>query len=73
MSARPDWSFAKAPDELRVGYTADWPSANYNPSIIGKNNRSGFLGAYQPVVGVMPRTQFQGIAAPITPAKIPAY
>ena len=73
MSIPPEWSFAKAPDAAHLGWNSSWASPNYDINLIGKNNRSGFLGAYQPIVSYVTKAQFQGYGATGIFGKLPAY
>lgn len=73
MTIKPEWSFPKSPTDPQVGYNADPISVSYNPEIISRNDRNGYLGEYQPVIGNLTKAQFEAISGPITPEKIPNY
>jgi len=73
MTIKPEWSFAKSPTEPTVGYNSDIAAESYDPSIIRRNNRKGYLGEYQPVVGYLKKAEFEALGSAITPDKIPAY
>jgi hypothetical protein len=46
---------------------------SYDRKLVGRNDRNGFLGEYQPVIGYMTRQEFEKITGPVTPDKIPPY
>jgi hypothetical protein len=73
LSIKPEWSFDRTPSEPTIGYNSDPFAKSYDPKLIGRNDRTGFLGEYQPVVGYMTREEFEKIRPPITPDKIPPY
>ena len=41
--------------------------------IIGQNDRTGFLGEYQPVVHYLNREEFEQLAGPVTPERVPVW
>lgn len=73
MTIKPEWSFSRSPSEPEIGYNADPIAISYNPALIHRNNRNGYLGEYQPIIGYMTKQQFEAIPSPITPDKIPIY
>jgi hypothetical protein len=73
LTIKPEWSFPKSPTEPDIGYNSDPAAKSYDPTLIDCNNRDGYLGEYQPVVGYMTKEEFEAIGETITPEKIPAY
>ncbi len=73
MSVGPEWTFAQAPTSDHLGRATDWASPKYNGALIGQNNRNGFLGAYQPVLGYTDKWSFQGIRGRATPTNVPVW
>jgi len=77
MTIKPEWSFAKSPTEPAIGYNSDIAATSYNPELIGRNNRDGFLGKFQPVIGYLSKEAFEAISrehsGKITPDKVPMY
>lgn len=54
MHVHPEWSFARTPDEANLPWVgADWATPGYDHRLLGRNDQSGFLGPYQPVVHYM--------------------
>lgn len=62
-----------APDEARLRRETDWASETFDPRVISRNNRSAFLGDYQPVVHYLSRRDFENLGDGFTPAEIPAW
>ena len=74
MAVGPEWTFAKAPTELNLGRGSDWASTQFNENLIGKNNRTGWMGEYLPVVGYMTPTAFQALGNGwINPQTVPVW
>jgi hypothetical protein len=74
VSVSPDWYFEKSPTEQadRLPWTTgSWETPNYDTSLIGQNNRSGWLGEYHPVINWMSKKCFVDMGVP-TRAKIDA-
>jgi hypothetical protein len=69
----PEWSFAKNPDEINLGRASDASSTQYNPNLIGKNNRNGFFGEYQPIVGYMTKGDFTNLGTNVRWNQIPQW
>lgn len=69
----PEWTFAKAPDQGNVGWEANWASASFDPKKLYKNDRTGFLGNYQPVVSYLTKAQFEALGNGFDPFAVPAY
>jgi hypothetical protein len=71
VSVNPDWAFTKTPHENNLTWNAaGWESPNYNPNLIGQNNRTGWLEDYQPVFKYMGKTCFQNLGSPVTWTKV---
>lgn len=73
LSVSPEWSFAQAPDSEKLPYSTDIASKAYAPSLLANNNRTGFLGAYQPVVHYLSREQFESLGAPVNSSAVPLW
>ena len=73
LSIHPDWTFEKAPDEAHLQRETDWASTKYDPSILERNNRDGFLGDYQPIVSYLTRAEFEALGAPVNPHTVPPW
>lgn len=68
-----EWAFEKSPHQSNIGWGADWASDSYDSSIIGQNNRDGFLGEYQPIVSYMHPDDFEELQGDVDPSALPAY
>ena len=73
MSIAPEWTFPLAPDEDHLRREADILSSKYDPSVISRNNRSGFLGDYQPVVHYLKKGEFERLGRDFTPDALPIW
>jgi hypothetical protein len=74
VTVGPEWAFEKSPHQDNLDWETDLASTNYNPDIIGRNNRSGFLGEYQPIVHYMTRKEFEALGdRPLSPEDIPEW
>lgn len=74
MSIAPEWVFPQSPDELHLQRETDWASKKYKHEILGKNNREGFLGDYQPIAHYMDKAEFERIGdRPIDPREVPVW
>lgn len=71
ISAGPEWTMAQSPSNL--SWAASWANADYNPNLIGTNNRSGFFGSFQPVATYETRSQFEVHGNGFNPLALPAY
>lgn len=73
LSIYPDWTFEKAPDEAHLQRETDWASQLYNPNLLERNNRKGFLGSYQPVLHYLTKQEFEQIGSPVRPEQVPVW
>lgn len=74
LSVTPDSNFELVPNEANLGWKADWASLSYDRNLIGSNNRSGFLGEYQPRVVLLGKDEFESLGnARINPDNIPIW
>jgi hypothetical protein len=66
MSVAPEWNMPIAPNEVNLPWTkTTWSGKRYDKSLIGENNRNGFLGEYLPQVHYMTKAQFEGLKNPL--------
>jgi hypothetical protein len=73
LSMGPEWSFERTPDYEKAPFWAtDWSAEAFDHTIVGRNDRNGFLKPYQPIVGLLTKAQFEALGAPIDPSDIPA-
>jgi len=63
VSVAPEWTFSKAPDQAHLGWNTSWASPDFKADLIFRNNRSGFLGDYQPVISYVDKATFEGYGA----------
>lgn len=63
LSIGPEWRDSSiVPDSQNISYDeASWLSDQWNPNIVSRNNRSGLLGKYQPLVHYMKKETFEKI------------
>ena len=73
VSVAPEWTFAKAPDQAHLGWNTSWAAPDFNPNLLFRNNRSGFLGDYQPVISYVDKGTFEGYGDTDLFSKPPAY
>jgi len=73
LTIAPEWSFEKSPTTTNVGWEAVWSNANHDPSVIGENDRKGFLVEYQPIRSYLSRAEFEALGGPLRPEDLPAY
>ena len=73
MSIAPQWTFPLAPDEDHLRRETDVLSKNYDQNVIGRNNRAGFLGDYQPVVHYLSRGDFERLGRDFGSDDLPAW
>jgi hypothetical protein len=73
LSIGPEWAFEQTPDWLKAeAWATDWSAARFDHTIVGRNDRNGFLKQYQPIVGLLTKAQFEALGASIDPSDIPA-
>ena len=77
MTVAPEWEGRGVPHPteraLTWGRTA-WSSETFDWDVVSRNNREGFLGAYQPVVHYMTRAEFEALGGgTITPEDLPKW
>ena len=73
MSIAPEWTFPLAPDEAHLGRETDWASKRFDQNRIGRNNRTGFLGDYQPVVHYLSRRDFEKLGDGFDASALPIW
>jgi hypothetical protein len=74
MTVRPEWSFAKSPDEINLPWrTAALSSPDYNPKLLYGNDWNGFMGDYLPRVHYMTKAQFEALGAKPKADKVPEW
>ena len=76
LSVAPEWAFAQTPDERRLPVRqTDWASPQYDPALIGQNNRRGTLGEYHlPWIHYLPKADFEALGNhAITPDEVPQW
>jgi hypothetical protein len=73
MSVGPEWTFAQSPDETHLGRASDWASESYNPNLIGKNNRTGWMGHYLPNLHYMDKSVFANLGTNVRWNQIPIW
>lgn len=76
MSIHPEWNDTSlpVPDEANLNWTTTaWSGKNYDPTIIGLNNHSGFMKEYLPKVHYMTKQEFEALGSNLTPSKIPEW
>jgi hypothetical protein len=73
MSVYPNWDFGLTPDDRKIGWSSDWASKRYDPSIIGQNSHNGVLGEYLPEVHYMTKASFENLGNSLKPEKIPVW
>lgn len=71
----PDWKDpALTPDEAHLpARLSDWASPTYDPSLTGRNDQSGFLGAYQPQVHYLTQAEFESLGDKFGPKQVPVW
>lgn len=72
-SIQDEWSFDLDPNEINLGRETDRSSVDYDRSVIGENDRDGFLGDYQPVWHYLPRTEFEALGDQVAWDQIPVW
>ncbi|QLG44772.1 hypothetical protein [Costertonia aggregata] len=74
VSVGPEWSFDKTPNELNLPWKrTTWSGSQYDKSIIGNNDRNGFLGAYHPVRHYMDKKKFEDLGINISKKSLPDW
>ncbi|MGA2557546.1 MAG: hypothetical protein ABSG04_14865 [Verrucomicrobiota bacterium] len=73
VSVAPEWSFSKAPDQAHLGWNTSWASPDFDSNLTYRNNRSGFLGDYQPVVSYLSTAAFEAYGSTNLFSKLPEY
>ncbi len=62
MSVHPEWSFCRAPDQGNLDWNASQSSPTFDPTLTAQNNnKTTFLGEYQPVVHYMTKAAFEAL------------
>jgi hypothetical protein len=75
MSVHAEWRDARiVPDSSNVPYRqASWFHPEYDPKILGRNDRSGLLGVHQPLVHYLPRTAFEALGQNVKADAVPRW
>jgi hypothetical protein len=74
MTVRPEWSFAKSPDELNLPWrSAALSSPAYDPALLYVNDWSGFMGDYLPRVHYMTVAQFEALGSQPSATGMPVW
>ena len=73
MSTPPEQDFALSPHQGHLGWETDWAGVRYDRGLLGRNDRSGFLGEYQPVVHYLSRAGFERLGERVRPEAVPAW
>lgn len=72
LAVGPEWTFAKAPTEVNLGRGSDWASPLYDENLIGKNNRTGWMGEFLPVISNLDKPSFEALGnGRIDPRSVP--
>jgi hypothetical protein len=73
-TVRPEWSFAKSPDEINLPWrTTALSSPQYDPKLLYTNDWNGFMGDYLPRVHYMTRAEFEALGARPRADRIPVW
>ena len=77
MTVPPQWQGAGVPhptEEALSWERTAWSSEGFRWDILSRNDREGFLGAYQPVVHYLSRAEFEALGAGrIAPGDLPDW
>ena len=75
LTVAPDWKDRRITlDDAAFGYAeSSWLSPQYDPSVVGRNDRSGRLGPYQPVLHYLTTDQFEALGRLVTPDRLPRW
>jgi hypothetical protein len=71
---RPEWSFARSPDEINLPWRrAAFSAPGYDPGLLNVNDWSGFMGEYLPRVHYMTKAEFEALGARPRATRIPLW
>lgn len=69
----PEWTFAKCPDEMKLGRRSDQSSVQFDPNVLGRNDNTGFLGDYQPITHYLGKAEFEALGTNVRWNQIPVW
>jgi hypothetical protein len=73
-TVRPEWSFAKSPDEINLPWrTTALSSPQYDPKLLYTNDWNGFMGDYLPRVHDMTTAEFETLGARPRADRVPVW
>lgn len=74
LSVAPEWNMAIAPNEANLPWTkTTWSGKNYDKSLVGENDRDGFLGEYLPKVHYMTKAKFEALGTHVDFTIVPTW